>query len=113
MEFYSRYETHRYMKICFDPWYLRLGTEAKIDELQVRIFIDEDIFRLEVPMCITCEITQFIKSQNRPLCPCYGSESGIRCLFDPWILDPESGMGKKIFGLKYSNSIRTRDSESF
>jgi hypothetical protein len=40
------------MKICFHP-YLRLGTEAKIDELQVRIFIDEDVFWLEVPMCIT------------------------------------------------------------
>jgi hypothetical protein len=40
------------MKICSDP-YLRLSTEAKIDELQVRIFIDEDIFRLEVPMCIS------------------------------------------------------------
>jgi hypothetical protein len=28
-------------------------------------------------------------------CQCSGSEYGIRCLFDPWIQDPGSGMGKK------------------
>jgi hypothetical protein len=100
------------MKYLSDP-YLRLGTESKIDELQVGIFIDENVFRLEISMCITCGITQFIKSQNRPLCQSCGSGSGIRCLFDPWILDPESGMGKKNFGLKYLNSIRIRNSESF
>ncbi len=26
----------------------------------------------------------------------FGSGSGIRCLFDPWTLDPGSGMGKKL-----------------
>jgi hypothetical protein len=50
--------------MCSDP-YLRLGTEAKIDELQVRIFIDEDVFWLEVPMCISyrkiLQLKQIIK----------------------------------------------------
>ncbi len=56
---------------------------------------------------------------------CCGSGSGIRCLFDPWIREPGSGMGKKIriqprsyfrehrnhfLGLKYLNSLmRIRD----
>jgi hypothetical protein len=60
---------------------------------------------------------------------CCGSGSRILCLFDPWIRDPEFGMGKKsgsgsgkndpdhisesletIFGLKYLNSLmRIRD----
>ncbi len=39
-----------------------------------------------------------IRTKGRTICyisQCCGSGSGIRCLFDPWIRDPGSRMGKK------------------
>ena len=56
-----------------------------------------------------------IKNPRSASKQCCGSWSRIRCLFDPWIRDPGSGMNNPefrnhFFGLKYLNSLmRIRD----
>jgi hypothetical protein len=57
------------------------------DRVSDQSYVQE--FHLRALMSKNCKILQLKKSFFDIKNQCYGSGSGIRCLFDPWIRDPE------------------------